>query len=228
MCGETFGRVCCCTGVPQRAGRGSPAPPRAHCSLPGPPAAAGIFGFYFYDVSWWQGQRGGALRPGPTAAAAALVLPPAVARSPVPIAPLCTFPPCLQVRHSHQEILNTLFDGLRRLEYRGYDSAGVSVDWPVQAEGEVAPTAKPVVIKAKGKLTSMDCRAFHEQFLSEKKQQEAYNRAVAGRHWAQCEAGRREPSAGHCSGAGAVPLTSLEQQLALTCRPTCLLVESLA
>jgi len=33
------------------------------------------------------------------------------------------------------------------------------------------------VIKTKGKLTSMDCRAFHEQFLSEKKQQEAYNRA---------------------------------------------------
>jgi hypothetical protein len=38
----------------------------------------------------------------------------------------------LQVRHTHQEILNTLFEGLRRLEYRGYDSAGVSVDWPVQ------------------------------------------------------------------------------------------------
>lgn len=66
--------------------------------------------------------------------------------------------PCLprpQVRHSHQEILNTLFDGLRRLEYRGYDSAGVSVDWPVQAEGEAAPTAKPVVIKAKGKVDDL-------------------------------------------------------------------------
>lgn len=61
----------------------------------------------------------------------------------------------LQVRHSHQEILNTLFEGLRRLEYRGYDSAGVSVDWPVQAEGEPAPTAKPVVIKAKGKVDDL-------------------------------------------------------------------------
>ena len=74
--------------------------------------------------------------------------------------------PCPQVRHSHQEILNTLFDGLRRLEYRGYDSAGVSVDWPVQAEGEAAPTAKPVVIKAKGKvddlvkLTSEEIKSF--------------------------------------------------------------------
>ncbi len=71
----------------------------------------------------------------------------------------CLTTPCppdpLQVRHSHQEILNTLFEGLRRLEYRGYDSAGVSVDWPVQAEGEPAPTAKPVVIKAKGKVDDL-------------------------------------------------------------------------
>lgn len=59
------------------------------------------------------------------------------------------------MRHSHQEILNTLFDGLRRLEYRGYDSAGVSVDWPVQVEGELAPTSRPVVIKAKGKVDDL-------------------------------------------------------------------------
>lgn len=59
------------------------------------------------------------------------------------------------VRHSHQEILNTLFEGLRRLEYRGYDSAGISVDWPVQGEGESVATAQPVVIKAKGKVDDL-------------------------------------------------------------------------
>lgn len=32
-------------------------------------------------------------------------------------------------------------------------------------------------LKAKGKLTNVDCRAFHEQFLSERKEQEAYQRA---------------------------------------------------
>lgn len=32
-------------------------------------------------------------------------------------------------------------------------------------------------VKVKGKLTGMDCRAFYEQFLSEKRQQEAYTRA---------------------------------------------------
>ncbi len=37
--------------------------------------------------------------------------------------------------------------------------------------------AMDTLIKTKGKLTSMDCRGFYEQFLSEKKQQEAYTRA---------------------------------------------------
>lgn len=37
--------------------------------------------------------------------------------------------------------------------------------------------AMDTLIKSKGKLTAMDCRGFYEQFLSEKKQQEAYTRA---------------------------------------------------
>ena len=37
------------------------------------------------------------------------------------------------VRHTKGEILDTLFEGLKRLEYRGYDSAGVSLDLPVQS-----------------------------------------------------------------------------------------------
>lgn len=40
-----------------------------------------------------------------------------------------------QVKHSKQEILDVLFEGLRRLEYRGYDSAGISIDLPVQVCG---------------------------------------------------------------------------------------------
>jgi hypothetical protein len=41
----------------------------------------------------------------------------------------------IQVKHSKQEILDVLFEGLRRLEYRGYDSAGISIDLPVQVCG---------------------------------------------------------------------------------------------
>ena len=72
----------------------------------------------------------------------------------------------MQVKHTNQEILNILFEGLRRLEYRGYDSAGVSVDWPVNLEGEDHALLRPVVIKAKGKvddlvkLTTEEVKAF--------------------------------------------------------------------
>ena len=42
-----------------------------------------------------------------------------------------------QVRKTRGEILEALFTGLRRLEYRGYDSAGVSIDAdPVEPEYE--------------------------------------------------------------------------------------------
>lgn len=68
----------------------------------------------------------------------------------------------LQVQHTHQDILNVLFEGLRRLEYRGYDSAGVSIDWPLQGEGESSPSYKPVVIKAKGKVDDLTRLATEE------------------------------------------------------------------
>ena len=39
----------------------------------------------------------------------------------------------MQVAHTKREILDTLLNGLKRLEYRGYDSAGVSIDIPMMA-----------------------------------------------------------------------------------------------
>lgn len=72
--------------------------------------------------------------------------------------------------------MDTLFEGLRRLEYRGYDSAGISLDLPVQVGRDVWSLSKwtklirclsvqspdesnevnkPVVIKAKGKVADL-------------------------------------------------------------------------
>lgn len=49
--------------------------------------------------------------------------------------------PCvaMQVSHTKKEILDTLFNGLKRLEYRGYDSAGVSIDLPVAVRAAILP-----------------------------------------------------------------------------------------
>lgn len=43
-----------------------------------------------------------------------------------------------RVPRSRQEILDCLLTGLRRLEYRGYDSAGICLDWAPPAPGTVA------------------------------------------------------------------------------------------
>ena len=57
------------------------------------------------------------------------------------------------VTHSRHEIVDCLLNGLQRLEYRGYDSAGLAVDGPhgddVQSSGE------PIVIKAQGKVADL-------------------------------------------------------------------------
>lgn len=99
-----------------------------------------------------------------------------------PLAPL----PLSQVKHTNQEILTTLFEGLRRLEYRGYDSAGVSVDWPVQLEGETAPSRKPVVIKAKGKVDDLVKLTNEEvkSFAIDPNQTVSAHAAIAHTRWA--------------------------------------------
>ncbi|GBF88215.1 hypothetical protein Rsub_00927 [Raphidocelis subcapitata] len=69
-----------------------------------------------------------------------------------------------------QAILDALFDGLQRLEYRGYDSAGVCIDAPcapASASAAAAPDGRcPLVIKHQGKVSDLRARAaevFSEQ-----------------------------------------------------------------
>ncbi|KAI8471180.1 MAG: hypothetical protein J3K34DRAFT_458509 [Monoraphidium minutum] len=57
---------------------------------------------------------------------------------------------------SVQAILDCLFDGLQRLEYRGYDSAGVCVDAPTASGGA---GLGPLVIKHQGKISDLRARA---------------------------------------------------------------------
>ena len=50
------------------------------------------------------------------------------------------------------EVVPVLLDGLRRLEYRGYDSAGIAVMGPDRIE----------ILRAAGKLHNLEQRAYHE------------------------------------------------------------------
>ena len=80
-----------------------------------------------------------------------------------------------QVPRSRAEIIQLLLTGLRRLEYRGYDSAGIAVDaLPVRlppvsegtANGELPSSspsaAPPLVIKSCGKISDLEAQVIRE------------------------------------------------------------------
>ncbi|CDQ84713.1 unnamed protein product [Oncorhynchus mykiss] len=58
------------------------------------------------------------------------------------------------VPRTRKEIFETLVKGLRRLEYRGYDSAGIAVDSDKKTTTE--DNSKIVLIKKKGKVKALD------------------------------------------------------------------------
>lgn len=53
------------------------------------------------------------------------------------------------VNRERRYILQVLFNGLRRLEYRGYDSAGISID------AAAATNHRPLVFRQEGKIESL-------------------------------------------------------------------------
>jgi glucosamine--fructose-6-phosphate aminotransferase (isomerizing) len=67
-----------------------------------------------------------------------------------------------RVPKTRQELLDCLLNGLRRLEYRGYDSAGVALD-PDQPPPHTLPsstiTTGPLIIKASGKIDDLQSEA---------------------------------------------------------------------
>lgn len=77
-----------------------------------------------------------------------------------------------QIPRSRAEIIEVLLTGLRRLEYRGYDSAGLAVDiTPVgiitggeaAANGPSTPAAAPpLVIKSCGKISNLEAQVRRE------------------------------------------------------------------
>ncbi|WVZ07152.1 hypothetical protein V8G54_020498 [Vigna mungo] len=65
-----------------------------------------------------------------------------------------------KVNRERRYILQVLFNGLRRLEYRGYDSAGIAIDSSSQccSDGEFAlahPLLPPLVFRQEGNIESL-------------------------------------------------------------------------
>ncbi len=98
-----------------------------------------------------------------------------------------------------QHVLNNLFNGLKRLEYRGYDSAGIAVDIVDAYTDLCSPNGKvqeetkqdeeplmPFIVKEVGKVASLETLTFqtiNEQHI-ELEQQFRNQVGIAHTRWA--------------------------------------------
>lgn len=60
---------------------------------------------------------------------------------------------------TRKEIVDILFCGLKRLEYRGYDSAGLSIEsepFCEHLEGDSKRSPSPIIVKSKGKIAALE------------------------------------------------------------------------
>ena len=67
-----------------------------------------------------------------------------------------------EVDKDRRYILEVLLKGLRQLEYRGYDSAGISIDadWleeeaPLVVDGIPMPSPPPLLFRKEGKISNL-------------------------------------------------------------------------
>ncbi|XP_071362816.1 glutamine--fructose-6-phosphate aminotransferase [isomerizing] 2 [Trachinotus anak] len=69
-----------------------------------------------------------------------------------------------QVPRARKEIFETLVKGLQRLEYRGYDSAGIAVDGPNKTSSDIIGNTI-CLIKKKGKVKALDEELYKKDTL---------------------------------------------------------------
>ena len=77
---------------------------------------------------------------------------------------------------SRQQIIDLLFQGLKRLEYRGYDSAGISIGPDPAKFAAKSDATQPIIIKAKGNITALEAAA------AEQIQQQLFDTTLVYKH----------------------------------------------
>ncbi|KAM7262795.1 hypothetical protein ACFE04_000478 [Oxalis oulophora] len=99
------------------------------------------------------------------------------------------------VNRDRRYIIEVLFNGLRRLEYRGYDSAGISVDSlpfpfvsrdPINQNGNYKSAPKPLVFRQEGNIESLVKSVYQEVATTELNLEESFfvHTGIAHTRWA--------------------------------------------
>jgi glucosamine--fructose-6-phosphate aminotransferase (isomerizing) len=69
------------------------------------------------------------------------------------------------VKKERRYILQVLFNGLRRLEYRGYDSAGIAIDSDHNSSSDNSvDSPPPLVFRREGNIESLVKSVYHGTF----------------------------------------------------------------
>ncbi|GAB4832500.1 Glutamine--fructose-6-phosphate aminotransferase [isomerizing] 2 [Ancistrocladus abbreviatus] len=96
------------------------------------------------------------------------------------------------VSRERRYVLEVLFNGLRRLEYRGYDSAGISIDSSLLTSISMDPNSRlslsvpPLVFRQEGKIESLVKSVYEEVAASDLNLEESFSvhAGVAHTRWA--------------------------------------------
>ncbi|GAB4832503.1 Glutamine--fructose-6-phosphate aminotransferase [isomerizing] 2 [Ancistrocladus abbreviatus] len=96
------------------------------------------------------------------------------------------------VSRERRYVLEVLFNGLRRLEYRGYDSAGISIDSSLLTSISSDPNSRlslsvpPLVFRREGKIESLVKSVYEEVAASDLNLEESFSvhAGIAHTRWA--------------------------------------------
>ncbi|XVF56389.1 hypothetical protein PTKIN_Ptkin06aG0116600 [Pterospermum kingtungense] len=92
------------------------------------------------------------------------------------------------VNRERRYILQVLFNGLRRLEYRGYDSAGISIDNDLSVSGDPSTSLSPppLVFRQEGNIESLVKSVYQDVAATELNLEKSYSihAGIAHTRWA--------------------------------------------